>query len=112
VLRKQDLQLMMNMAGGSSATNGSKSNVSNPTIQETSETKVINGYRATKVIITEPDSNTEYHAWFTKQIHINPGMLAESWMNMIPVRDLMPKTNLVEEMGTPVHMKMFRNGNL
>lgn len=113
VLRKQDLQLMINMAGGSpSAANGPNSKMSAPTIRETSETKVINGYRATKVIITESDSNTEYHAWFTKQIQINLGMLTESWMSLIPVKDVMPLANLVNDLGTPINMMMYRNGSL
>ena len=111
VLRKQDLQMMINMAGGSGPVkNGSNSDSAPPDIQQTSETKMVNGYRATKVIITEADSKTVHHAWFTKQININLGMLTESWMSMIPVADLMPMTNLVDDLGTPVNMVTYRDG--
>ena len=113
VLRKQDLELMVNMVGAlGTANNGLNSGSTTPDIRKTSETKMINGFRATKVIISEKDSKTVHHTWFTKQININLGILTESWMSMIPVVNLIPMANLVDYMGTPVNMATYRDGTI
>lgn len=112
VVKKQELQLMMNMMNPNAARPNPAQSTSNTSIRETNETATVNGYRTRKVIVTDPDRNVEHHAWVTKEININMGMLAESWMNVLPISEITPFTHIVDDMGTPVRIETRRNGQL
>src|SRR5690606_32636386 len=68
VLRKQELQLMMNMAGMAQGTAGQPD--PGLSVAETSETRTIHGYAARKIIMTNAAEQLEYHAWVTDDVDI------------------------------------------
>lgn len=109
VVKKQELQLMMNMLNPNAARPNQAQSSSNTSIRETNETATVNGYRTRKVIVTDADRNVEHHAWVTRDININMGMLAESWMNVLPIGEITPFTHIVDDMGTPVRIETRRN---
>jgi hypothetical protein len=107
VLKKQELQLMMNMFG--SATTTPTQPAANLSVRQTSETKSIQGYTTTKVIMTDRDKQQEYHAWIAKDLDVNLGMFTESWTAALPLKDISSFTQAFDKTGTPLLVETYKD---
>lgn len=107
-IKKQELQLMMNMLGASNGTpNKPPANLS---VRQTQETKSIGGYSTSKTIILDRDNNVEHHAWIAKNLDVNLGMLTESWTSMLPLKDMTSYLQTFDQTGTPILVESYRQG--
>jgi hypothetical protein len=107
-IKRQELQLMMNMLG---ASNGNPTKPpANLSVRQTSETKSLSGYSTTKSVIIDRDSNVEHHAWIARNLDVNLGMLTESWTSMLPLKDIASYLQTFDKTGTPLLVESYREG--
>ena len=109
VLKKQELQLMMNMFGSTTTTSTPTQPAANLSVRQTSETKSIQGYTTTKVIMIDRDKQQEYHAWIANDLDVNLGMLTESWTVALPLKDISSFTQAFDRTGTPLLVETFKD---
>jgi hypothetical protein len=107
-IKKQELQLMMNMLGASNTTPPKPP--ANLSVRQTQESKTISGYSTSKTVITDRDSNVEHHAWIARNLDINLGMLTESWTSMLPLKDMAAYLQTYNNTGTPLLVESYREG--
>jgi hypothetical protein len=110
VVKKQELQSMMNLMMGPRA----NTNATQPEIEtrRTNETKVINGYTTNKWVVKEKGSATENHVWVSDQFNINWGMLTEPWVGGLPGVGLLPVGDMLTGGKTPILVETVRNGSI
>jgi hypothetical protein len=107
-IKKQELQLMMNMLGASNGTTSKPP--ANLSVRQTQESKTLSGYATSKTVILDRDSNIEHHAWIAKNLNVNLGMLTESWTSMLPLKDIASYLQTFDQTGTPLLVESFRDG--
>lgn len=107
-IKKQELQLMMNMLGAANGTPAKSP--ANLSVRQTQESKTISGYTTSKTVILDRDNNVEHHAWIARNLDVNLGMLTESWTSMLPLKDMSSYLQTFDKTGTPLLVESFRDG--
>jgi hypothetical protein len=94
---------------------GSDTEIPDYTFKKTGRTRDINGYQTEEfTIVMEDQPDVSYHAWVTKALNINWGMLAEKWgegsMSLFP--NDVPLNKLIDNGGMPILLERKKNGQL
>lgn len=111
VVRKSDVQQLMNLASGFGANRDISitSAAVDYTVTPTNETRRINGYNTRKFILREQDSTVEHHVWVTRDLNIDLGNLAGAMLGGLPGSDIVPFYNSVGHEGVPLVVESYRN---
>lgn len=110
VVKKQELQSMMNLMMGNRANNNAPQ--TEVETRRTNESRTINGYDTHKWIVKEKGSATENHVWVSDDFYINWGMLTEPWVGGLPGVGLLPVGEMLTGGKTPILVETVRNGKI
>ncbi len=79
---------------------------------ETGETKDINGYRASKWVITDRTEDVTHHVWLSDGLRINWGLIAEDWLAQLSGYSEMPVQQWMRDGNTPLVVERYEGEQL
>ncbi|MGM0738438.1 MAG: DUF4412 domain-containing protein [Bacteroidota bacterium] len=113
IMNKQELQQMIGMLESMQGHTGQEQQTEpEVTFHEAGDQKKIEGYLASKWIVSQDDRDSEWHIWVTEELSIPWGLLSEPWLTRQLSLSGLPAEQWFLDEKLPVRAELWSNGKL